>query len=71
MRGVENVGCGKGGVWKMRSMENEQKISIFHFNMKLTNIQFSVSVAHSNAGKQCVNNKKVNKNKKTRCINAF
>ena len=57
MRGVENAECGKCGVWKMRAK-----------------FQFSVSLSHSNADKQCVNNKnkkKINKNKKTRCIIAF
>ena len=34
MRSVERAKCGKGGVWKMRSVEN---VEHFNFNMKLTN----------------------------------
>ena len=34
MRGVENEECGKCGVWKMRSVENVEQISIFHFNFR-------------------------------------
>ena len=55
MRSVENAGCGKCGVWKMRGVENAG----------------CVSLCHSNVDKQCVNDKNKNKNKKTRCIIAF
>ena len=34
VRSVERAKCGKGGVWKMRSVEN---VEHFNFNMKLTN----------------------------------
>ena len=42
MRGVENAGCVKCGVCKMRRK-----------------FQISVSISHSNAEKQCINNKKI------------
>ena len=41
---MENAGCGKCGVWKMRSVKNVEQISIFHVNFR------------RNAEKQCVNN---------------
>lgn len=44
--------CAKCGVWKMRGVEMSRKF------------QFSVSISHSNAEKQCVNNKKKRKTKK-------
>ena len=36
MRSAESTEGGKGGVWKMRSVEN---VEHFNFNMKLTNNQ--------------------------------
>ena len=70
MWGVENAGCGKCGVWKMRGVENVGcgKCRVWKMRRKF---QFSVSLSHSNADKQCVSNKKINKNKKKRCIIAF
>ena len=72
---MQNEECGKGGVWKMQSVENGSveneecgKCGVWKMRRKF---QFSVSLCHSNVDKQCVNNKKINKNKKTRCIIAF
>ena len=36
VRRMESAECEKGGVWKMRSVEN---VEHFNFNMKLTNNQ--------------------------------
>ena len=56
MRSVENAECGKCGVWKMRSVENTEcgKCGVWKMRRKF---QFSVSLSHSNADKQCVENK--------------
>ena len=37
MQSVENAGCRKSGVWKMRSVENEKSLDIdnSHFNFPL------------------------------------
>ena len=61
---VGNVWCG------VRSVENAEcgKCRVWKMCRKF---QFSISTSHSHAEKQCVNNKKINKNKKTRCIIAF
>ena len=50
---VENAEC---GVWKMRSVENAGcgKCGVWKMRRKF---QFSVSFSHSNADKQCVENK--------------
>ena len=54
---MENAECGKCGVWKMRGVENAEcgKCGVWKMRRKF---QFSVSLSHSNADKQCVNNKK-------------
>ena len=56
MRSVENEECGKRGVWEMWSVENAGcgKCGVWKMRRKF---QFSFSIAHSNADKQCVNNK--------------
>ena len=55
-RSVENAGCGKCGVWEMRGVENAEcgKCGVCKMRRKF---QFSVSLSHSNADKQCVENK--------------
>ena len=58
----------------MRSVEDEEcgKCGVWKMCRKF---QFSISISHSHAEKQCVNNKKKiiikNKSKKRRCIIAF
>ena len=54
---MENGECGKGGVWKMRSVENAERGKCGVWKMP-GKFQFSVSLSHSNADKQCVNIKK-------------
>ena len=58
VRSVENAGCGKCRVWKMRGVENAE------CGKCVQKFQFSVSLCHSNVDKQCVNDKKKNKKKK-------
>ena len=62
MRSVENAGCGKCGVWKMWGVENAEcgKCGVWKMRRKF---QFSVSLCHSNVDKQCVNDKKKQKQK--------
>ena len=36
VRSVERAKCGKGGVWKMRSVEN---VEHFNFNMKVVHVE--------------------------------
>ena len=55
-RGVRSAECGKCRVWKMRGVENVEcgKCGVWKMRRKF---QFSVSLSHSNADKQCVENK--------------
>ena len=55
MRSVENAGCGKCGVWKMRR-KFQFSISLCHSNVDKQCVN---------------DKKKINKKKKTRCIIAF
>ena len=53
---MENAECGKCGVWKMRGVENAECGKCGVWKMR-RNFQFSVSLSHSNADKQYVENK--------------
>ena len=52
---MENAGCGKCGVWKMRGVENAEcgKCGVWKMRRKF---QFSVSLSRSNVDKRCVEN---------------